>query len=159
MKDDDFCTVQERRCRAPGRARQRSIQLWVPWFSQGGALSNRVRQKVHKLPSSSAKHFVFVASSQRDAQVTRREPAKAFRHQPATQTAEVPGGRRGHQGGPKVLPLSRGHQQRVHRGADIENHWLLWIPALEGKSRQWVTVHIWSLFLCVGVWMDGAKRY
>lgn len=87
-------------------------------------------------PHPFAKHFVFVPSSQRDAQVTRREPEKAFRHQPATQTAEVPGGRRGHQGGPEVLPLGRGHQQRVHRGADIENHGLLWIPAVEGKPHQ-----------------------
>lgn len=111
MKDDDFCTAQERRCRAPGRAPRRSIQLWVSCFSKEGALSHRVRQNVYTSPPYSfAKHFAFVPSSQRDAQVTRREPEKAFRHQPATQTAEVPGGRRGHQGGPKVLPLGRGHQ-------------------------------------------------
>lgn len=155
MKDDDCCTVQERRCRAPGRALRRSIQLWVSCFSQGGALSHRVSQKVYtSSPHSFAKHFAFVSSSQRDAQVTRREPEKAFRHQPATQTAEVPGGRRGHQGGPKVLPLSRGHQQCVHRGADTENHGLLWIPALEGQPHQWVTLHTRSLLHCVGVWME-----
>lgn len=57
MKDDDFCTVQERRCRAAGRAPPRRIQLWVSCFSQGGTLSNRVRWKVyagspHPLPST-----------------------------------------------------------------------------------------------------------
>lgn len=79
--------------------------------------------------------YTLVLSSQRDAQVARREPQKAFGHQPSTQAAQVPGGGRGHQGGPQVLPLSRGHQQRVHRGADIAHHRLLWIPALECKLQ------------------------
>lgn len=47
VKDDDFCTVQERRCRAAGRAPPRRIQLRVSCFSQGGTLSNRVRRKVY----------------------------------------------------------------------------------------------------------------
>lgn len=75
---------------------------------------------------------------QRDAQVARREPQKAFGHQPSAQTAQVPGGGRGHQGGPQVLPLSRGHQQRVHRGANTEDHRVLWISALECELQEWV---------------------
>lgn len=47
VKDDDFCTVQERRCRAPGQAPPQSVQLRVSWFSQGGTLSKRVRRKVY----------------------------------------------------------------------------------------------------------------
>ncbi|KAF3842211.1 hypothetical protein F7725_024162, partial [Dissostichus mawsoni] len=41
-----------------------------------------------------------------DAEVARREPQKAFGHQPSAQTAKVPGGGRGHQRGPEVLALS-----------------------------------------------------
>lgn len=58
MRGDDVCTVQERRCGAPGRAPQRSVRLRVSCLSQGGALSNRVRQKgfptssPHPLPST-----------------------------------------------------------------------------------------------------------
>lgn len=71
-----------------------------------------------------------LSSWQRDAQVARREPKKAFGHQPAAQTAQIPGGGRGHQRGPQVFALSGGHQQCVHRGEDTAHHRILWIPAL-----------------------------
>lgn len=89
------------------------------------SLSRRVISKARELPL-----LVFLASlcvvvekettllclflPQRDAQVARREPEKAFGHQPSAQAAQVLGGGRGHQGRPQVLALGGGHQQRVH---------------------------------------------
>lgn len=94
------------------------------------------------LPFANWPHFVstpLVLSFQRDAQVTRREPEKAFGHQPSAQAAQVPGGWRGYQRRPQILPLSWGHQQRVDRGANIAHHRILWISALECKLQEWVT--------------------
>lgn len=93
-----------------------------------------------------------VLSSQRDAQVPWREPQKAFGHQPSTQTAQVPGGGRGHQRGPQSFPLSWGHQQRIHRGANTADHRLLWISALECEPQEWVQqcftiVYTWACYL------------
>lgn len=92
-----------------------------------------------------------VLSSQRDAQVAWREPQKAFGHQPSTQTAQVPGGGRGHQRGPQSFPLSGGHQQCIHRGANTADHRLLWISALECEPQEWVQqcftiVYTWGCY-------------
>lgn len=149
-KEDDFCTVQERRCRAPLTV---SSDFFPSHFltKEDSCLIESSTRLTGSPFFVFAFHFVLIKKTttkkqnatsfcvslpQRDAQVARREPQKAFGHQPSAQTAQVPGGGRGHQGGPQVLPLSRGHQQRVHRGADIENHRLLWIPALECELHQ-----------------------
>lgn len=61
------------------------------------------------LPFAKWPHFVLtppVLYFQRDAQVARREPQKAFGHQPSAQAAQIFGGGRGHQRGPQILPLS-----------------------------------------------------
>lgn len=119
-----------------------------PSFSQEGPLVSSTHAQ---LPGSPFLLYIYKKKKtpwhplfslpQRDAQVARREPQKAFGHQPSAQTAQIPGGGRGHQRGPQVLPLGGGHQQRVHRGEDTENHRLLWIPALECQLQQWVYAH------------------
>ena len=62
MEDDDFCTVQERRCRGPWRRSLWNIEHRLPCFSRGELLSHQVTFKVFPAPLHLPYFFYFFLS-------------------------------------------------------------------------------------------------